>query len=107
VKALLLLLIVVVVAAMCFAVARPHAAFVVRVRNGRPESTHGKVTEAFLETVAEVFRDFGLEAGEIRGIPRGRRIALWFSSGMPPGACQRLRNWWAISGWSGSGQRRR
>jgi len=81
-------------------VTKPPAAFIVRVRDGLPSAHLGKVTDAFLVAVADVFRDFGLAAGEIRGLARGRRIALWFSSGIPEGACQRLRNWWAISGWS-------
>jgi len=97
---LLPVLVIVAAAAVWWAVAKPQALFVVRVRNGTATTVHGKVTEAFLTTIAEVFDEFGLESGEIRGLARGRRIALWFSSGIPAGACQRLRNWWAISGWS-------
>ena len=53
-----------------------------------------------LVLVAEVCAEFALRAGEVRGVARGRRIALSFSSGFPPVARQRLRNWWAMSGWS-------
>lgn len=106
-KELLLVLVLVIVAAVFLAAARPHAVFVVRVRHGRPETTQGKVTDTFLVTVEEVFREFGLEAGEIRGVLRGQRIALWFSSGVPSAACQRLRNWWALSGWTFKSSKRR
>ncbi|HSQ57679.1 MAG TPA: DUF3634 family protein [Gemmata sp.] len=81
--------------------ARPPAVFVVRVRDGIPAAAGGKVTDAFLAMVAEVFAEFRLASGEIRGVPRGNRIALWFSPEIPPAACQRLRNWWGMSGWSG------
>jgi len=97
---LLTIVVVAVAAAVWWAIGKPPAAFIVRVKEGKPIATRGKVTDAFLAAVAEVFRDLGLLTGEIRGVARGRRIALWFSSGLPPAACQRLRNWWAISGWS-------
>ncbi len=93
-------LIIVVVAAVWWAVAKPQAVFVVRIRDGKLTIGRGKVTEAFSTAVTEVFEEFGLQSGEIRGVSQGRRIALWFSSGIPAAACQRLRNWWAMSGWS-------
>jgi hypothetical protein len=80
-------------------VSRPAAVFVVRVRDGRADAARGKVTDAFLAAVAEVFAEFQLASGEVRGVPRGKRIALWFSANVPPAACQRLRNWWGMSGW--------
>lgn len=79
--------------------ARPAALFVVRIRAGRPEATHGTVTTAFLSRVTELCDEFGVASGEVHGLPRGRRIALWFSSDLPAGFRQRLRNWWALSGW--------
>ncbi len=100
VKELLPILLIGVVSILWWALAKPQAIFIVRVRSGRPATIRGKVTETFLAAVADVFKEFGLQAGEVRGVARGRRIALWFSPGVPPGACQRLRNWWVISGWS-------
>ena len=97
---LLPVLLIVAAAALYWAIAKPQAVFVVRVRNGQTTSTHGKVTGAFLAAIAEVFEEFGIQEGEIRGVPRGRKIALWFTSKIPSAACQRLRNWWVISGWS-------
>jgi hypothetical protein len=100
-------LILAAAAAVLWSVARPAAVFVVRVRAGRPETVRGTVTAAFLAAVAEVFREFGVAAGEVRGVARGRRIALKFSAGVPPTAAQRLRNWWALSGWSAGPRRGR
>jgi hypothetical protein len=96
---LLAIAVIAVGAALWWVMGKPPAVFVVLVRDGRPKTFRGKVTDAFLAAVADVFREFGLDVGEVRGVTRGRRIALWFSSGVPPGACQRMRNWWAMSGW--------
>jgi hypothetical protein len=100
------LVVALVVAAAGWFAARPPAVFVVRVRAGQPEATHGKVTGAFLAAVAEVCREFKVQTGEIRGVAWGRRIRLWFSPGIPRPARQRLRNWWAMSGWSARPGRR-
>src|SRR5262249_50579626 len=79
---------------------KPEAVFVVRVSGGNAKSTHGTVTAAFLAAVEDVCREFGIASCELRGVARGRRIALRFSGQFPPAARQRLRNWWAQSGWS-------
>ena len=84
---------------------KPPAVFVVRVRGGPPEAIHGTVTAVFLAAVADVCREFDLSSGEVRGVACGRRISLRFSSHFPPTARQRLRNWWALSGWSAPAQR--
>jgi hypothetical protein len=78
---------------------RPASVFVVRVRGGVPRTAQGKVTQAFLSFIAQLCREESVSSGEIRGVPRGRQIALWFSGSIPDGARQRLRNWWGISGW--------
>lgn len=101
---IVLVLVLAVAAAVWFG-ARPAAVFAVRVRGGTPEATHGKVTGAFLAAVADVCREFDLSAGEVRGVVRGRRIALRFSGHFPRAACQRLRNWWALSGWPAPSRR--
>jgi hypothetical protein len=88
------------VALVAWLVAKPPALFVVRVRDGNPRATRGKVTDAFLAAVADLLREYGVQSGEIHGVARGRRIALWFSRELPAAFCQRLRNWWAVSGWS-------
>lgn len=93
-------LVILIAAAAYWAVAKPWAAFVVRVRDGRPVARRGKVTESFLRVVEDVFREFGLRSGAVWGVRRGRRIALGFSPGVPAAARQRLRNWWSHSGWS-------
>jgi hypothetical protein len=95
-----LLLAGVVILSLVLFVARPPAVFVVAVRGGTTRAGRGKVTDAFLAAVTEVCREFGVSAGEVRGVARGERISLRFSAGFPPAARQRLRNWWAMSGWS-------
>lgn len=86
--------------AVAWLIAHPSAVFVVTVRNGESCRARGKVTDAFLAAVTEVCREFDVAKAEVRGMTRGERIALHFSSSWPPAARQRLRNWWAISGWS-------
>ena len=100
---LLVLVLVSVAAAVCYGL-KPPAVFVVRVRGGAPEALHGTVTAGFLGAVADVCREFALSTGAVRGIARGRRISLRFSSHFPSAARQRLRNWWALSGWSAPAQ---
>jgi uncharacterized protein DUF3634 len=86
--------------------AKPPALFIVRIRAGRPTATYGKVTDAFLAEIAELCRELNISAGEIRGVSRGSRLGLWFSREIPAGCRQRLRNWWAMSGWRcGAGRR--
>jgi hypothetical protein len=95
-----------VVLLIAWRVAWPPAVFVVRVRDAKPFAVNGKVTDLFLTAVAEVFDEFQIRAGEVRGIARGDRIALTFSPTIPRPARQRLRNWWAMSGWSARPARR-
>jgi hypothetical protein len=100
------LLILAAVAAGVWFTARPPAVFVVVVRAGHAEATRGNVTAAFLVAVEEICREFQVNAAEVRGVARGRRIALRFSPHFPRSAQQRLRNWWAQSCWSAPSRRR-
>jgi hypothetical protein len=95
-----LLLLLCIAALVFWLVSRPQAVFVVSIRGGQPEATHGKVTAAFLTAVAELCGEHQVTSGEVRGLARGRRISLWFSDGVPAGFQQQLRNWWALSGWA-------
>jgi len=85
---------------------QPAAIFVVRLRDGLPQPVKGTVTPAFLDAVREVCQQCGVQAGTVKGLARGRRISLAFSRRLPPEARQRLRNWWAISGWPAPAPRR-
>jgi len=97
---LVVLLVVACAAAAVWFFAKPDAVFVVRFRAGNAVATTGKVTAPFLGAVADVCREFGLGSAELRGVARGRRIALRFPSRFPAAARQRLLNWWAEYGWS-------
>jgi hypothetical protein len=94
-----LLAVGVIVAAVWIAL-QPRCAFVVQISQGLPKAVRGKVTAAFLEQVREVCERNGVRQGMVRGLIRGRRIALGFSSSIPPAGQQQLRNWWANWGWS-------
>jgi hypothetical protein len=94
------LLVTVIAAATVWFFAKPDAVFVVQVRAGHAEATSGNVTAAFLAAIEDVCREFAIQSAEVRGVARGRRIALRFSVTFPPAACQRLRNWWVEHGWA-------
>jgi hypothetical protein len=79
---------------------QPRCAFVVRIAQGQPKAVRGKVTAAFLEQIRETCEQNGVRSGTIRGLIRGKRIALGFSGSLPLSSQQRLRNWWANWGWS-------
>jgi hypothetical protein len=83
-----------------WALVQPVALFVVTVRAGRAVTTRGNATAAFVAAVGDVCREFGISSGAVRGIPTGPRVALRFTAHFPPAAQQRLRNWWAASGWA-------
>ena len=78
---------------------QPRRIFVVKVRAGEPQVIAGTVTPAFLQQLREIAGVHGVKKATVRGVARGRRIALQFSQQFPGSACQQLRNWWAISGW--------
>src|SRR5687767_14979675 len=77
-----------------WAALRTRSVFEIRIEQGRPRLHSGKVTREFLDTVADVCREAGLQRGWIRGVRQNRRIALRFSRHIPPDAQQRLRNAW-------------
>jgi len=89
----------VIVAAVWIAL-QPRCAFVIQISQGLPKAVRGKATAAFLEQVREVCQQNQVQHGMVRGLVRGRRIVLGFSSSIPPAGQQRLRNWWANWGWS-------
>jgi hypothetical protein len=83
------------------------AVFVVTIRDGRAAARSGAVTGEFLCVVEELCQQHGIEAGEVCGLSQGARIRLWFSSRIPEGMRQQLRNWWVTSGWPSPVAKRR
>jgi len=73
---------------------RPRYAFEILVTSGRPAVQAGKVTPAFLDSVADACRSGGVSRGWLGGIRYQTRMALRFSRDFPPGIRQRLRNEW-------------
>ncbi|HKI16519.1 MAG TPA: DUF3634 family protein [Isosphaeraceae bacterium] len=75
----------------------PQCTFVVRIRDGVPGLTRGKVSQAFLQEIAEVCARHGVREGVVRGIKKADRIGLSFSDGLPAPCQQQLRNLWHLS----------
>lgn len=94
---------VVVVAAVLgilWLVFQPRYVFLVRIQQGVPRLARGKLTGAFLYEVGLACAEFRVVRGWIGGVARGRRTALAFSRGFPAPCQQRLRNLWAVHGFS-------
>jgi hypothetical protein len=84
----------------------PPRLFVVRIVSARPTPAVGTVTPAFLRQVGEIAAEYGVDSGQVCGVAcRGGQVRLVFSGQFPESARQRLRNWWAVSGWR-AGRRR-
>ena len=81
-----------------WSLARPRAAFVIRITQGVPRVTHGTVTAAFLHEVRDACTRHAVDAAEVRGVVKGGHIALTFSEGVPAVCQQQLRNLWFLQG---------
>src|SRR5205823_14121653 len=84
-----------VIVAAAWIALQPRCAFVIQIAQGIPKAVRGKVTAALLEQVREVCEQHSVRQGMVRGLVRGRRIALVFSASIPPVGQQLLRTWWA------------
>jgi len=97
---MLKLLLVALAAWAIWSACRPRSAFVIRIVRGVPLVAHGKVAREFLQEVGQTCGRHGVSQGVVRGLVKGKRIALSFSGGMPEPCRQQLRNLWVLSGWS-------
>jgi hypothetical protein len=79
---------------------QPPRQFMVRIVDGTPEATEGKVTAAFLERVREIASANEISRGTITGYAQGSFIRLKFSAEFSEVGRQQLRNWWATFGWA-------
>ena len=70
------------------------------IPDGVPQTIRGAATNAFLGQIRDLCAEHGIRHGTVRGLVRGKRIALSFSRDIPPTAQQQLRNWWGLSGWA-------
>ncbi len=95
----LTLLLVVAGAAVVYRAARPRPVFVIEVDAGRSSITTGSVTASFARDVAEICARNQVEHARVRGVVQGKRIVLVFSSSIPPGCRQQIRNMWSVTGW--------
>jgi hypothetical protein len=73
-------------------------AFVVRIRDGFPSVSRGKVSQAFVVELAGVSKERGIRNGSVYGVRMGKLIRLEFSRSIPNDAHQALRNVWAMHG---------
>ena len=68
--------------------------FMVMIDRGKPRVTKGRVHAVFLDNIRAVCEEDGIASGWIGGVRQGKSIALRFSSNIPHGCQQRLRNIW-------------
>jgi hypothetical protein len=73
---------------------RPRYLFEIQLEGGHPCVRRGKVTAAFLGQVGDACQAGGVTEGWIVGVRDGRFSRLRFSSRMPRGVQQQLRNQW-------------
>lgn len=76
--------------------AQTRCVFRLALDQGRLHVVRGKVTPAFLEAAQSVCTEAGVTHGEIRGVWRGRAVALAFTPTIPAEVQQRLRNIWLL-----------
>lgn len=92
------LVVIAAVLAVVFALLRsaltPRFQFMIQINAGQARVTKGKVPAEFLDHARDVCLEFGVSAGWIGGVKRGKAIALKFSRHFPPACQQRLRNVW-------------
>ncbi len=72
----------------------PPVEFMIRILRESPRVTKGKVTRDFLQQLAAICRERGIERGWVGGARRGRRLALRFSRNIPRDCRQQIRNLW-------------
>jgi len=96
-ESVVMILVAAFVAWMIWSLVQPRNVFEIRIESGQPRVRRGKVTAAFLRRVGAVCQESGVAQGWIRGVRRGRRVALRFSRHFPPGPQQQLRNEWQFS----------
>src|SRR5687768_4129050 len=76
---------------------RPRYDLVIKIREGKPVVTKGKITGAHLQIVEETCARHGIQTGWIGAVRAGkRRQALRFSGNIPPECRQQLRNLWPV-----------
>jgi hypothetical protein len=75
-------------------------AFRIAIRNGAVQVQQGKVAGPFLDQVRAVCREHSIGNGWIGGVRQGRRIRLVFSTSVPFGCQQQIRNIWTQVGWT-------
>src|SRR6516162_9578656 len=66
--------------------------FMIMIYRGKPRVTKGKVHAVFLDNIRAVCEEHGITSGWIGGVRQRKSIALRFSSNIPYGCQQRLRN---------------
>ena len=94
--AVLAVVVVFVAVAVSWQVTARRRVFVIRIRNGVPFLTRGKVAQAFVVELADVLNRQRIRKGLIFGVPKAGRVALGFSRSIPASARQSLRNVWSM-----------
>jgi len=95
---LIRLLVLCFLAWVVWSLLQPRYVFEIRVEGGQPRVRKGKVTPAFLTSLAEACQHDGVVRGWVGAVQHGRRTALRFSRDFSPSLQQRLRNQWQVDG---------
>jgi hypothetical protein len=74
--------------------ARRRVVFRIRIEEGKVQRVAGDAPHAFVEEVERLCRFWGIDRGWIKGIRRGRRIAVTTGGGMGREHAQAFRNAW-------------
>jgi hypothetical protein len=83
-----------IVLAVGWSVLQPRYVFLVKIADGAPRLSKGKVTSAFLSELDDACARHGVVRGWVGGVHRGRLVALTFSRNLPNECRQQLRNTW-------------
>jgi len=71
-------------------------AWVIRMRNGVPFLTKGKIAPTVVAELADVLQRHGVRRGAIYGVKRRGTVGLGFSRSIPNSCRQALRNVWSM-----------
>lgn len=89
---LIVLFVLVALGWLLWLAAQPRPLFVIEIRNGIPHLKKGKVTDSFLNGIAEVCRLSGTQSGTIKAYRQNQRTRIQCSSSISFGCQQQLRN---------------
>jgi len=92
--ALQLIVLLIILATVAWFVLSPPFVFRIRISNGSPRLTQGRVTRELLTQLAAICQEWDIKRGWMGGAQRGGRVTLLVSRSVPSGCRQQIRNLW-------------